>query len=53
MESRLQRLPSTSALAHHTPGRNEVRIHSRGTLNEQLVDTAIADLQQVRQQLPD
>lgn len=35
------------------PGRNEVRIDSGGTLNEHLVDAAIAELQQVRRQLPD
>ncbi|WP_432489589.1 cold-shock protein [Kineococcus sp. SYSU DK018] len=35
------------------PGHNEVRIHSSGTLNEQLVDAAIAELQHVRRQLPD
>ncbi|MFB9377718.1 hypothetical protein ACFFKU_11375 [Kineococcus gynurae] len=35
------------------PGANEVRIHSLGTLNEELVDTAIEELQQGRRQLLD
>ncbi|WP_337060245.1 hypothetical protein [Kineococcus sp. G2] len=43
----------TITVFERAPGRNEVRIDTRGTLNEQLVDAAIAELQQVRQQLPD
>lgn len=43
----------TVTVYERTPGRNEVRIDTRGTLNEKLVDAAIAELQQVRQQLPE
>ncbi|WP_328291348.1 cold shock domain-containing protein [Kineococcus sp. NBC_00420] len=43
----------TVTVFERAPGRNEVRIDTRGMLNEQLMDAAMAELQQVRQQLPD
>ncbi|WP_205708570.1 hypothetical protein [Kineococcus siccus] len=43
----------TVAVYELAAGRNEVRIESAGTLDEQLVDLAVAELQRVRRQLPD
>ncbi|PRY12590.1 hypothetical protein [Kineococcus rhizosphaerae] len=34
------------------PGRNEVRVESAGTLDEDLIDAAVAELRRVRTELP-
>ena len=45
-------LGTVTVTVHETvPGRNEVRIESTGTLSEDLVDTTIAELRQVRERL--